>query len=63
MHPFSGRPRDEEICGGGEVAKAFDRDVKTLRSWERRLKAEFGDVEVVQQLEIARDDGNAPAKR
>jgi hypothetical protein len=39
-----------------EVAKAFGRDVTTIRSWERRLKADFGDAEVAERLEFARND-------
>jgi hypothetical protein len=38
-----------------EVAKAFDRDVTTIRSWERRLKTDFGDAEVAERLEFARN--------
>jgi len=40
-----------------EVAKAFDKDPTTIRSWERRLKSDFGVAEVAQRLELARNVG------
>jgi hypothetical protein len=40
-----------------EVAKAFDKDPTTIRSWERRLKSDFGVAEVARRLELARNYG------
>lgn len=40
-----------------EVAKAFDKDPTTIRSWERRLKSDFGVAEVARRLELAQDAG------
>ena len=40
-----------------EVATVFGKDTTTLRSWEQRLKKEFGDDEVKQRLEVAANEG------
>lgn len=36
-----------------EVAKAFGRGINTIRTWERRLRKEFGEIEFAQRLESA----------